>query len=100
MPLASHENLKSIRFEGELLPNWAQLLDLAAEFCRLPNDTRQWFSKFTNSSGTDDARTVRHHCELLKIGIQRAKDVISMELQRTAEDRQPAQVIAAWEYAL
>jgi len=29
---ASHENLKPIRFAGELLPNWAQLLDLAALF--------------------------------------------------------------------
>ena len=29
----SHENLKVIRFEDEMLPNWAQLLDVAARLC-------------------------------------------------------------------
>jgi len=100
MPSTSYENLKPIRFEGELLPNWAQLLDLAAEFCRLSKDTREWFSKFTNSSGSDDARTVIHHCEPLKKGIQTNNEAITVELRRTVEDEQPSQIIAAWQYAL
>jgi len=32
----AHENLKAIRFAGELLPNWAQLLDVAARLCPVP----------------------------------------------------------------
>ena len=41
----SHENLKMIRFEGELLPNWAQLLDLASGLCAVPEATQRWFRR-------------------------------------------------------
>jgi hypothetical protein len=62
----SHENLKMIRFEGELLPNWARLLDLASGLCAVPEETRRWFSALTNSNGVEDGRTVVEHCELLR----------------------------------
>jgi hypothetical protein len=51
----THENLKTIRFEGEMLPKWAQLLDSAARLCPVSEETRGWFSRFTRSSGVDDA---------------------------------------------
>ena len=35
---ASHENLKVIWFEGEMLPNWAHLLDAAARLCPVPDE--------------------------------------------------------------
>jgi len=100
MTSKSHENSKPIRFEGELLPNWAQLLDLAANLCLVPQDTRGWFSRFTNISGVDDARTVLHHCELLRASIQEKRGSILVELQRSRDDGQPSQIISAWMYAL
>jgi hypothetical protein len=40
MSAKSHENLKAIRFAGELLPKWAQLLDLAAGLCPVSEEIR------------------------------------------------------------
>lgn len=100
MSMNSHENLKTIRFEGELLPNWAQLLDLAAMLCPASEDTRRWFSRLTNSCGVDDSRNVMDHCGSLKISIRDHREVISNELKRNRDDAQPTQVLAAWIYAL
>ncbi len=96
----SHENLKTIHFEGEVLPRWAQLLDLAAKLCPVPEETRRWFSRFTNFSAQDDAKTVLTQCEILKKGIQEHVEAIKTELQRQPDDQQPSQICAAWIYAL
>jgi len=69
MAAKGQSNLKTIRFEEELLPDWAQLLDLAGRLCPVPAETRGWFSRLTNSSGVDDARTVRAQCDLLQSSI-------------------------------
>jgi hypothetical protein len=96
----SHENLKPIRFEGELLPKWAQLLDLAAVLGRVPADTRRWFSKLTNTSGVDDARTVIEQCSLLQASLRQHREAAIAELQRQRSDSQPSQILDAWAYAL
>jgi hypothetical protein len=100
MSSQSPQNLKAIRFEGELLPNWAQLLDLAGRLCPVSEETRNWFSRFTNSSGVDDARTVITQCALLKASLQERRNAITIELQRSHEDSQASQVYTAWMYAL
>lgn len=100
MSAKSHENLKAIRFEGELLPNWAQLLDLAARLCPVSEDVRRWFSKLTRCSGVDDARTVIVQCGLLQASIQEHREPIAVELKRSREDAQPSQILGAWIYAL
>ncbi len=100
MEAKSHDHLKVIRFEGELLPTWAQLLDLAAGLCSVPEDTRRWFSKFTNSSGADDARTVLFHCELLQSNIQEHRELILADLQETGNKSQPFKIVSAWIYTL
>jgi len=100
MSAKSHENLKAIRFEGELLPNWAQLLDLAARLCPVSEAVRRWFSRFTNCSGVDDARTVIAQCGILQASIQEHRESIAAELKRSREDLQPSQVLGAWRYAL
>jgi quinol monooxygenase YgiN len=82
----THENLKTIRFEGEMLPKWAQLLDLAARLCPIPQETRSWFSRFTRSSGVDDARTVVAQSEILRSAIQENKNAIIAELQKNPHD--------------
>ena len=84
----SRENLKAIRFEGELLPNWAQLLDLAAKLCPVPEDTRRWFSTLTNRSGVDDARTVIEQCGLLRASILEHRETIGAQLRRSRDDGQ------------
>lgn len=96
----SPQNLKAIRFEGELLPNWAQLLDLAGRLCPVSEETRNWFSRLTNSSGVDDARTVMAQCALLKASLQERRNAITDELQRNHNDSQASQIYSAWMYAL
>ena len=100
MSAKSHENLKAIRFEEELLPKWAQLLDLAARLCPVSEDVRRWFSRLTGSSGVDDARTVTEHCKLLRASIQEHREAIVADLKRSGDDTQPSQVVGAWLYAL
>jgi hypothetical protein len=100
MNAKSHENLRAIRFAGELLPNWAQLLDLAARLCPVSEEVRKWFSKFTARSGVDDARTIVCQCGLLRESIEARREFIADELQRTRDDCQPSQILGAWVYAL
>jgi hypothetical protein len=95
-----HQNLKTIRFEGEMLPNWAQLLDLAARLCPVTEDTRSWFSRFTNSSGVDDARTVVEEARILQRALRENKPQLITQLHRTQGGAQPSQIFAAWEYSL
>jgi hypothetical protein len=97
---ASHENLKAIRFAGELLPNWAQLLDLAARLCPVSEQVRHWFALLTSRAGVDDSRTVTDRCRLLRQSIQEHREPITSELRRARDDAQPSQIIGAWLYAL
>lgn len=97
---ASHENLKAIRFAGELLPNWAQLLDLAARLCPVSEEVRHWFSLLTSRAGVDDPRSVIDRCRLLRQSIQEHRESILSELERTRADAQASQIIGAWFYAL
>ena len=98
--MKGYENLKTIRLEGELLPKWAQLLDLAARLCPVPEETRSWFARFTRLSGVDDARTVLAQSEKLRSAIRSCKDAILLELRRSSDDEQATQIVRAWEYAL
>jgi hypothetical protein len=100
MSAKSHENLKAIRFEGELLPNWARLLDLAAGLTPVSEDVRHWFSRLTNASGVDDSRVVITHCGLLRANIEQHRETISAELMLNRHDFQPSQILGAWVYAL
>ena len=100
MSAKSHENLKAIRFAGELLPNWAQLLDLAARLCPVSEEVRRWFSLLTSRAGVDDSRTVIERCRVLRQSLQEHRESIQSELRRSRDDVQPAQVVAAWIYAL
>ena len=100
MALPSFQNLKTIRFEGELLPHWAQLLDLASRLCPVSDETRHWFSALTNSAGVAAARTVLAQCALLRAELQAHRDAIMSELRRGPDDSQATQIYAAWIYAL
>ena len=100
MSVKSQENLKAICFEGQLLPHWAQWLFLAARLCPVSQDASLWFSRLTSCSGVDDARTVIKQCGLLRASIQRHHESISAELQRSRDDGQSKQILAAWMYSL
>src|SRR5664279_751676 len=100
MSAKSHENLKAIRFAGELLPNWTQLLDLAARLCPISEEVRHWFSLFTSRAGVDDSRTVIERCRLLRQSIHEHRESIESELHRNRDEAQPSQIISAWFYAL
>jgi hypothetical protein len=100
MRTKTRENVKVICFEGQLLPHWAQLLFLAARLCPVAQDASLWFSRLTSRSGEDDARTVMKQCKLLRASLQRHRESISAELQRSREDDQSKQILAAWMYSL
>lgn len=100
MSANSHKNLKAIHFAGQLLPNWARLLDLAAGLCGVSEEVCHWFSQLTTGAGVDDARTVIERCTLLRRSIQEHRESIAAELRRSHEDAQPSQIIGAWMYAL
>jgi hypothetical protein len=100
MSTKSHENLKAICFAGELLPNWAQLLDLAARLCPVSEEVHHWFSLLTSRAGVDDSRTVIERCRLLRQSIQEHREAISTELRSRLNDDQPSQIIGAWFYSL
>lgn len=96
----SGERLREIHFEGELLPRWAQLLDLAARLCPVSDEVRDWFFRLANSSGVDDARTVITQCELLRLNLNEQRSAITTELKRARNDEQAEQIFGAWVYAL
>jgi hypothetical protein len=94
------ENLKVIWFEGEMLPNWAQLLDAAARLCPVDKATQSWFARLTNSSGVDDARTVMAQSKILQRALRENRQILITQLQRSRGDGQASRIVAAWEYAL
>jgi hypothetical protein len=98
--MRSRQSLKPIRFEGELLPDWAQLLDLAASLSSVPEPTRQWFSLFTRRTGVDDARTIVEHCQVLRSGLQGGRESVLAALAPGSGDSAPATIHTAWLYAL
>ena len=98
--MRSRQSLKPIRFEGELLPDWAQLLDLAAKLSCVPESTRQWFSAFTRQSGVDDARTVVDHCQALRSALHVRRESVLSALTPGSGDSPPATIHTAWLYAL
>ena len=98
--MRSRQSLKAIRFQGELLPDWAQLLDLAASLSSVPESTRQWFSLFTSRTGVDDARTIAEHCQILRSGLQAGRDSVLAALAPGSGDSAPATIHTAWLYAL
>jgi hypothetical protein len=98
--MRSWQSLKPIRFEGELLPDWAQLLDLAANLSSVPESTRQWFSAFTRQSGVDDARTIVDHCRALRSALHARRESVLSALAPGSGDSPPARIHTAWLYAL
>ncbi len=96
----SRHRLKSIEFEGELLPDWAQLLDLAASLCPVSEPTHRWFSLFTGRTGVDDAQTVIEHCQMLRASLQTHRDSVLDGLAPGSGDSAPSTIHAAWLYAL
>ncbi len=98
--IRSRQSLKPTRFQGELLPDWAQLLDVAASLSAVPESTRQWFSLFTSRTGVDDARTIVEHCHTLRSGLHAHRDRVLAALAPGSGDSAPATIHAAWLYAL
>jgi hypothetical protein len=94
------ENLRTIWFEGEMLPKWAQWLDAAARLCPVSEETCGWFSRFTNNPGTDDARTVMAEAKILERALRENQQTILHRMRRTHDDQQAERIFGAWLYAL
>ena len=100
MTFPSFQNLKPIRFQSELLPQWAQLLDLASRLCSMPSEVEQWFSKFTNFPGADDAATIVNYSCQLRVELLKQRDSLVSQLRRHDRDLQAEKILAAWDYSL
>ena len=98
--MRSRRALKPIHFEGELLPDWTQALDLAAALSSVPESTRQWFSLFTRRTGVDEARTIVEHCQVLRAGLNACRASVLAALAPGSGDSAPETIHAAWLYAL
>jgi atypical dual specificity phosphatase len=96
----ARNGLKTIRFEGEMLPKWAQLFALAARICPVSREIEHWFSRFANSPGVDDARTIILQSETLLTSIRANKNLLQFQMTRTHDHDRILQIIAAWEYSL
>lgn len=96
----ARQGLKTIRFEGELLPKWAHLLDVAAIICSAPEVTQCWFSRFTHSPGVEEASIIVLQCKLLQTAIRQRKDWLALQLNQSQDPQQVSQIIAALEYSL
>jgi len=100
MSSKSQENLKVIYFEEQMLPQWAQLLFLAARLCPVPPEVGLWFSRFTSYAGVESARTVMKNCRLLRTALGEHRESVLAELQHSRDHDQPEQILAAWKYSL
>jgi len=98
--MPSRHALRTIRFEGQLLPDWTQFGDLAASLSQVPKVTQQWFSLFTRKTGVDDARTILNHCQALQSGLHVQRDSVLAALAPVSGDSTPNTIYAAWLYAL
>ncbi|MGA2556385.1 MAG: hypothetical protein ABSG04_08940, partial [Verrucomicrobiota bacterium] len=61
---------------------------------------RSWFSRLTNSSGVDDARTIVDEANTLQHALRENRRTIIPQLLRTRGDGQATLIFAAWEYSL
>jgi hypothetical protein len=66
----------------------------------ISEETRSWSSRFTNSPGVDDARTVVAEAKVLQSALRDNRESILTQLQQTREDGQASRIFVAWEYAL
>lgn len=96
----SRHALKRIVFEDQLLPDWAQLLDLAACLSPVAEETRSWFSRFTRQGGVEDSGTVKDRCTGLLVALQNNRETWLSELRRHSDDGEAEKVLAAWHYSL
>jgi hypothetical protein len=100
MTFRDRENLRMIRFNGEMLPMWTQLLDVAARTCGISAAAQSWFSRFTARNGVEDSRTVASHCQELLGAVEAQKHHLIAQLRMSPVDEQPLGILAAWRYSL
>lgn len=96
------QSLKHIRFEGELLPTCAQLLDAACRICRTSKTVREWFARFTRSNGVEDSDTVISFCDQLRAELNERKEEIlqSLKGKDKVPKTEPTNLLNGWIYSL
>jgi hypothetical protein len=87
-------------FEGELLPGWSQLLDVAARMVPISDSSLEWFARFGRGPGVDDSGTVREHCAELEAALVARREQVIADLQNHPGDGQAVTVWEAWVYSL
>jgi hypothetical protein len=87
---------KEAGFEGELLPAWSQLLDVAARMVPIGEPSRERFARFGRGPGVDDSGTVRERCAELKAALMAHREQVIADLRNCREEWQAVKVWEAW----
>jgi hypothetical protein len=92
----SGHHSKEAEFEGELLPAWSQLFDVAARMVPIGEPSREWFARFGRGPGVDDSGTVRERCAELKAALMAHREQVIADLRNCREEWQAVKVWEAW----
>jgi hypothetical protein len=92
-----------IEFEGVRLPSFASFLEVASRILGLPDETDEWFWRFTICAGRErdaEASVVVHHARALLAALPNSVAPIADELRQRFPGCEPAQILDEWRSSL
>jgi hypothetical protein len=92
-----------IEFEGVRLPAVASFLEIASKILKLPDETDEWFWRFTICAGRRreaEASVVTHHARALLDALPSSVTPIADELRQRFPDCEPARILDEWRTSL
>ena len=92
-----------IEFEGVRLPAFTSFLEIASKILRLPDETDEWFWRFTICAGRRreaEAPVVMHHARALLGALPSSAAPIADELRQRFPDCEPSQILGEWRSSL
>jgi hypothetical protein len=92
-----------IEFEDVRLPTFASFLEIASKILGLPDETDEWFWRFTICAGRQreaEASVVTHHARALLDALPSSVAPIADELRQRFPDCEPAQILDEWRSSL
>ena len=92
-----------IEFEGVRLPEFASFLEIASKILGLPDETDEWFWRFTICAGRGrdaDASVVTHHARALLDVLPSSVAPLADELRQRFPECEPVHILDEWRSSL